>query len=103
MTKIEEVAAAIAIAQRRGADRNVVARAAIAAMRGPSLDAQIAAMEAMLQDVIDNDSPLKAQEDCKTASDWMDRGCSLGKRMLSGHDVTVCFNAVIDQALKDET
>jgi len=102
MTMIERVAASIAIAQKRGLDRNGVARAAIEAMRDPPLDAQIAAMEAVLQDVLENDPPVKPQDECETAIDWMDRGFSLAKRMISGHDILVCFNGVIDQALKDE-
>jgi len=78
MTMIERVAASIVIAQKRGLDRNGVARAAIEAMREPEVE-MIAAFWR------------QKNRGAQDPGEWSE--------FRSDYDA---YRAMIDQALKDE-
>jgi hypothetical protein len=76
------------------------ARAAIEAMREPTKEMQIQGIVAMVAYNRRLDGPPKPHEECVTADDWMGRGCSIGKGMYTGEEISGAWTAMIAEALR---
>jgi hypothetical protein len=77
-----------------------LARAAILEMREPTKEMQIQGIVAMVAYNRRLDGPPKPHEECVTADDWMGRGCSIGKGMYTGEEISGAWTAMIAEALR---
>jgi hypothetical protein len=76
------------------------ARAAILALREPTEAMQMQGIVAMLAYNRRLDGPPKPHDECVTADDWMGRGCSIGKGMYTGEEISGAWTSMIDEALR---